>query len=558
MAVQTGEKCETSRREWEPGSHRARFSDLALAGLAALAIGWTHRNLLLETGRLDSVREVVDAAIYDPTLASPALGLAVFGTLMLKRRGALVDAFRSGRPLRLLGSAVLALGIGLIGWSNQIDADQLRMPALILHLAGAALLLGGARMLRTVALPLLALALAAPLPATLVNQVVFPLQLWTAALTSLLLDGIGQDHTFLGDLIVKDGVTFQVVEGCSGLKSTLSLGLAAILYADLTVRRGVQKALLLAIVPGLGLLLNVVRVTLLVLGEIPAESIEHAAIGIAMIVGGVVVLAVLEVVLTKTVFRSDAPLPGGDVAAKAESGITAARSRRIRIVATAVIVAACGVAATPRGSWPAPRPAISIESLPESLEGWRGRPLRADRAFLGSVWFQHRIYRVYEREDESIRVFIGHDDLTRPGRSGYSPKTAIPGSGWLSIRRTGDDESTTGNADARLGGGGAIDRLIVDYPQRRTLVMHWRIGYAPWGLDLVERWFGWHRLAHAGQRISPLVVRIESDVRGPEGEARTWMILRQFADRLDEWSTTGGAAWKNAQYLRRTRSGEDR
>ncbi len=527
----------------------SRRFDLALASLALLALGWVHRSLLVDTGRLDSVREVVDAAIYDPTLASPALGLAVFGVLMLKRRGALVDDFQRGRPLRLLGSAVFALGIGLIGWSNQIDADPLVMPSLILHVTGAALLLGGARMLRTVALPLLALALAAPLPATLVNQVVFPLQLWTVTLTSILLDGIGQDHAVLGDLIVKDAVTFQVVEGCSGLKSTLSLGLAAILYCDLTVRRGTQKALLLALVPGLGLLLNAVRVTLLVLGEIPAESVEHAAIGISMIVGGVAVLAVLEVVLTKTVFRSSAPLPGGGVAPTEAFAMAPARSRRIRIVAAVVIVAACGVEAAPRGSWPAPRPAISIESLPESIDGWRARALRADRAFLGSVWFQHRIYRVYEREGESVRVFIGHEDLTRPGRSGYSPKTAIPGSGWLSIRRAGGDETPTGNAGAREGAGGTRDRLVVEYPQRRTLVMHWRIGYAPWGLDLVERWFGWHRLVHSGERISPLVVRIESDVRGPEGEAHTWMILRQFADRLDEWSIAAGAAWKNAQYL---------
>ena len=548
MLVQATEYHGISGRERKLRDSPNQWFDLALASLALFALGWVHRGLLMDTGRLGSVREVVDAAIYDPTLASPALGLAVFGVSMLKRRGALVDSFRSGRPLRLLGSAVLAFGVGLIGWSKQIDAGQLVMPSLILHLAGAALLLGGARMLRTVALPLLALALAAPLPATLVNQVVFPLQLWTVTLTSLLLSGIGQDHTVLGDLIVKDAVTFQVVEGCSGLKSTLSLGLAAILYSDLTVRRGVQKVLLLALVPGLGLLLNVVRVTILVLGEIPAESIEHAAIGISMIVGGVAVLAVIEVVLTKTAFRSDAF--SGRVGSSTEvSGSSAARSRRVRIVAATVIVAACGVEAAPRGTWPAPRPAISIESLPESIDGWRARALRADRAFLGSVWFQHRIYRVYEREGESVRVFIGHEDLTRPGRSGYSPKTAIPGSGWLSIRRMGGDETTTGSEGAPGAAGGTRDRLVVEYPQRRTLVMHWRIGYAPWGLDLVERWFGWHRLVHAGERISPLVVRIESDVRGPEGEARTWMILRQFADRLDEWSIAAGAAWKNAQYL---------
>lgn len=535
------------RREWILSRNRATGFDLALASFALLAVGFVHRDLMLDSGRHDSVREVVDAALYDPTTASPGLGLLVFGALMLRRRGALVVAYREGPP-RLVGGIALAVAFALLVWSRQIAASHLVMPSLILLAVGVALLLGGGRLLRVVSLPLLALLLTTPLPAPLAHQLVFPMQLGTVASTSLLLDLLGQAHSVFGDLLVKDGVTFQVIEGCSGLKSTLSLGLAALLYADLTLRRSIEKLVVLALVPGIGLLLNAVRVTILVLGEIPAESDEHAAIGIAMVVVGVVLLASMEVLLTKTVFASRSPAPDDSTVRSTATPGSPIAASRMRFVAAALIVGSLGVESMPPGVWPPPRPAIAIDSLPESIDDWRARGVRADKSFLGSVWFQHRIYRAYDRQGDTVRIFVGHEDLSDLDRSGFSPKTAIPGSGWLSIRRLRPLHSaSSGTAEEDFG---LRERLVVEYPRRRTLVLHWRIGFAPWGQYLVERWLGWSRLAHAGDRLSPLVLRIETDVSGPDGDDRAWLMLRQFADRVDEWAISVGVTGKNAQYLR--------
>ncbi len=526
---------------------QTKTRDLVWTSIALVAVALGHRGFALDPGAGGSLREVVDAFIYDPTSASPVLGALVCGVLLFRRRRAIAECFRTGHP-RIVGWVVLAVAIALHAWSRQISAPHLLIPSLILHVAGMAIVLGGGRMLGIVALPLLALALSAPPPAVLINQVIFPMQMWTVTLSSALLDLLGQTHAVFGDLIVKDGVRFQVVEGCSGLKSTLSLGLAAILYVDLTVRSRSQKLLLLALVPGLGQILNAMRVTILVLGEIPAESAEHAAIGIAMIVVGVVLLAAIEILATKTLFSGSRPSPSDGSSGRSEErdAHRPDRSRRLRRVAGVVILATCVIEASPLAALPVPRPAVSVESLPMSIEGWQASALRTDNAFLGSVWFQHRIYRSYEQAGESIRVFVGHEDLVRLTRSGYSPKTAIPGSGWLSVRSVDPLELESDPGDAHRA---TRELFVVEYPFRRVLVMHWRIGYAPWGRQIFERWLGWDWLVHVGEWRSSLVVRIETDVRGPDGDARAWMILRQFADRLDEWAIAAGAAWKNAQYL---------
>ena len=68
------------------------------------------------------------------------------------------------------------------------------MPALL----GAANLLGGIAALRVIALPAAVLVFAVPIPAPLLNQILWRLQIWTADFTGLLLRVIGMSRARLG------------------------------------------------------------------------------------------------------------------------------------------------------------------------------------------------------------------------------------------------------------------------------------------------------------------------------------------------------------------------
>src|SRR5690606_4223817 len=233
---------------------------------------------------------------------SPALGLAVFGILLYAQRVS-IRAALGAPPRRAIALVVGAAGLALLGWSRAIGADDLALPALILELIGAAAWLGGGPLLAAIAFPLLALVFVIQPPALLLDALLFPLQRATVWLVSGLLDGMGRHHVVAGDLIETRGTVFQVIEGCSGLKTMSSLALAAVAYAELVGRRGYEKLVVVATVPAVAFFVNGLRVLALILGRVPTESLAHQLYGVAAIVLGVVLLAVVELGLSRTLFR---------------------------------------------------------------------------------------------------------------------------------------------------------------------------------------------------------------------------------------------------------------
>jgi len=540
----------------EPSAARpdGRSTRVALAVLAA-ALLFAHRAAFgLGTRGADS--NALDHALFEPSMMTPGIALAAFAVLAWHRRDRIAAAFSAGQG-RGWGASILAVGIALLIWSRQIEADRLLVPSLILHSIGAAVMIGGRPLLRTLGLPLLALATAIALPPQWVQAIVLPLQLWTVSTSSALLDLLGRSHEVLGDFVLYRGDRFQVIEGCSGFKTIVSLLLAAIAYADLVVRGPGMKGLLIALAIPIGILANGIRVVGLILGRISSETIEHTAYGIFAIVGGVVALAVTEMSLTgiHAGFRGRPKLaPAGPprsvtspmtysasprssertARASSESGSGRTRAARVAQVSGLIVLSALASSVLPRGTWRAPSADLNIETLPETIEGRTARPLPVDDAWLGSVRFGHRIYRSYDADpssrDGSIRVFVGHEDVGSAEQSGNAARTAIPRSGWKRIAPRAAIEI---GSDA--GGSGRWERWAIDYPDQRVLVQRWATGFAPWGLESLVRWFGLDRAGLMGTRRSPLVIRVELDASGAE-EDLDWLIVRQFSTQIEAWA----------------------
>jgi len=530
-----------------PGSaHHARRRerlDRSLIAVGVACLVFSHRSLFSGSAGRPASASALDQALFDPSMTAPILALAAFALLVFHRRDRVEAAYRSGSG-SALGAAVLGLGIVTLLWSREISADRLSMPSLILHVVGAAIMIGGGRLMRALALPLAALALAVPLPPQVMHELVFALQLWTVSLSSFLLDLLGRVHEVQGDLILYDGARFQVIEGCSGFKSTVSLVLAAIVYADFVVRGLRTKWVLVALAVPIGILMNGVRVVILILGRIPPESTEHAVYGILAVVVGVLVLSLVEIVIARIrIRRIDAATrgrrPPGELTS--EPALSSRRipssGRLLRLAFVGVVLSTLLASTGPWTKWPSPSTAINIESLPESIDGRAARSLKVDDVWLGSVWFGHRIYRSYDPDPPrtgSIRVFIGHEDVSSAERSGYSPKSFIPASGWRSI-----EPSPSLEGGPRSEEYGVWHRWVIEYPDRSVLVQQWRPGFAPWGWETTARWLGLDRAGALGKRRSPLVIRLEMDA-DVGGETRAWMILRQFATRIEAWRTRAG------------------
>lgn len=508
------------------------------------ALGWilgvcaallSHRWAFLDRAGPGDAVPLVDRLLYAPSMASPALAVGVFAFLVLRRRSQIDAAIREGKG-SAWGIGVLIAGAALLLFARQIAADHLVMFSLVVHVVGIASFVGGMPLVGALAAPLVVLMLAVPLPPQVLHQIVFPMQLWTVSSSSFLLDLAGRSHEVRGDLIHFGGDVFNVVEGCCGFKSGLGIVLAAIVYADVVLARpSARVALALGAVP-LGIAANAVRVTSLVIGRIPTESPAHDVYGVVSIAGAVVVLAAGEIAVS-TAFARLGPSWAREPRPRVSTPTTVTHppqaQARVWIVTAFAVFEGLVAEGVPVAARPTVGPGINIETLPERFAGRTGSTTRGDDSFLGSVWFAHRIHRIYAADDGAsgpVRVFVGIEDVAAADRSGYSPKTAIPASGWQSIARIPGANGGPRDSGATV----AWERWIVTYADRRTRVLHGRIGYAPWGLEVACRWLGLDHFGALGMRRSPIVIRLELDERGSEPE-RDWMILRQVAAGVERW-----------------------
>jgi exosortase len=97
--------------------------------------------------------------------------------------------------------------------------------------AGAVLYIWGWRHLRLILFPLALFALAVPLPAILLNQVTFPLQLLASRVGETAISAGGIPVLREGNVLMLADTTLEVAEACSGIRSLVSLITLAVVAA---------------------------------------------------------------------------------------------------------------------------------------------------------------------------------------------------------------------------------------------------------------------------------------------------------------------------------------
>ena len=215
-----------------------------------------------------------------------ALGLAY------ARRRTLAGTARAPEALGL----AVALGSLLILVVGRLGAELfLTRVSLIGVLAGAVIFVLGWRHLRVLAFPFVLLLLSVPLPAIVVNQVTFPLQLVASASAETVLNAASIPVLRDGNVLVLPNATLQVAEACGGIRSLVALVAAAAIGARLAdPRNGVRAAILLLAVP-VAVLMNAVRVVATAAGSYwfdagIAAGTAHDLMGLATFAFAVTVL----------------------------------------------------------------------------------------------------------------------------------------------------------------------------------------------------------------------------------------------------------------------------
>ncbi len=210
------------------------------------------------------------------------------------------------------GAFLLGLGLGMLLLGSVGAELFLQRSSLIVVLAGLVWLLLGPAFLRALAWPLAFLFFMVPLPAIVMNQIAFPLQLFAATTASFCLSTVGIPVLREGNVIVLAQTTLEVAEACSGIRSLQALLALGAVYGYMTQTQASKRwALLVASIP-IAIAANVFRVTgtgLLAhfVGLKAAEGFYHTFAGWLVFVVAMVLLLGCGSLLSRIGKRPAAP-----------------------------------------------------------------------------------------------------------------------------------------------------------------------------------------------------------------------------------------------------------
>jgi EpsI family protein len=446
-----------------------------------------------------------------------AVGLFYIG------RKDIIQAFQEqGAPW----SATLFLlpGAVLLMWGRYVNASDIVYLSLLLVALGTARFLSGKNLTRAILLPILILVLALPLPAVLVNQIVFPFQLWTAEHIAWLLNLVGIPSQLVGDVIQLADQRVRVAESCTALGFIKWLLVIAIAYAYIFRVSRLHAITLILSAPLIAYAVNLLRAFSLVLNP-GLEVLEiHLVQGIAFFMLGFSLLYAVDSIILRFARRGEDRESERQPEKRQNTDPCRKHTGLVILIFFYFLLLVLSLT-VPRWSDPyAGQPAKL--ALPERLDDWKvARTQPLNRMFLGNIRYSSYIYRVYVRDSDRVSLFIGYDDRRRRDRSMLSAKNAYPDDMGRIEKRTLFELDTHQKT---------AESILTNTKRGRFLVYHWQEGIESIGEEMLRGLLAldqspWRRPAGA------LVFRVATPVAPTsQGEREAEQRLRDFISDLGE------------------------
>ncbi len=398
--------------------------DKWLLGLLLLCALLAYRDLIFWDMAADFLPSVVGSYFYLSGTSPHFLYVLVLGLLIVRRRDLVHAWHRHGTAWS--GALFLVPGACLLLWGHYVNANDIVHVSFILAGLGTARLLAGKALTRAIRLPVLILILATPLPAVLVNLIVFPFQLWDAVHTSWLLNIIGIPSMSKGDIISTAESSFWVAESCTALGFTKWLMIFALAYAYLFPVSRWHTVLLVLSSIVIAYVVNLLRIMTLVLNPKMDVLSVHTVQGIVFFLIGFSLLYALDSLFLR-VFGKNAAKNNHEAVDIADDVIPGQKHTRLWVLAAIFSALLVATMVMPRWAEPPVGSEVKI-ALADDIGEWRlvGKP-RINSVFLGSVRYSSHLNHHYARGHERVTLFIGDDDRRRRYRSLLSGKNAYPG-----------------------------------------------------------------------------------------------------------------------------------
>ncbi len=176
--------------------------------------------------------------------------------------------------------------------ASELFSSRISFPLLIL---GSVLFLMGSGIFRIVAFPVLFLVLAVPLPYIIYYRLTFPMQLFSARLSTYILQSTGVSVIRKGNILHLPGYTLEVVAACSGLRSLMTMVTIAVILTIFSGFSKTKNVILVALSIPVAIAANAIRLTVTALGAYTigpefADGTIHEISGLIVFAAGLLLL----------------------------------------------------------------------------------------------------------------------------------------------------------------------------------------------------------------------------------------------------------------------------
>ena len=224
------------------------------------------------------LRILVDQWYRDPDYSHGFLVPLLSAFLIWQRRDKLRQI-----PVRpsFWGMVIVLMGLGLLVLGSLGAELFLARFSLLCVICGLIVYFCGGAMLRAMAFPMVFLLFAIPIPGVVYNEIVFPLQFIASRFATWTLETLNLFPIMReGNVLILPGMSLEVVEACSGIRSLMSLLALAAGFGYVVERSALARWILfLAMVP-LAIISNGTRVMITAImanymGPQAAEGFMH-------------------------------------------------------------------------------------------------------------------------------------------------------------------------------------------------------------------------------------------------------------------------------------------
>ena len=269
--------------------------------LIALSVAWAWQPLTTVIGRSLKSEEY---AHYSHIVLLPFIS----GYLLYLNRDAILrharPGPRTGILLGLAGTATIWFaGASIIG---ELDSRlSLAMLGLVTFWAGSFVICYGVRGLGNAAFPFVLLIFMVPLPPAALTATIVFLQRASAEASALIFALIGMPVFRDGFVFALPGLTIQVAEECSGIRSSLALLISGLMMASLLLRGTWTRVVFILLIVPVAIVKNAVRIVGLswlaihVDPSFIAGSTVHRTSGIPVFLASLLILGGLAALLRR-------------------------------------------------------------------------------------------------------------------------------------------------------------------------------------------------------------------------------------------------------------------